>query len=385
MKQYTHISLKERENIYQLNQSWITQKDIARELGRDAGTISRELKRNKTILSGKNAKKEKTPEDYHYLPDRADAKYHSRRAGKWRKSPMENPQVFTYVITGLTEKWWSPDIISGMIATEFLDDSTMRISHEHIYQFIYSKKGEQMNLKKFLLRSHRKRKAKTGRNVRGISKTRIPWRIDIDMRPASILTREEFGHYEGDSVVSWIKSWAVLHTEIERKSRYLMVRKIPQKTALNTLYAMQNMFLPLPVSARLTTTLDNGTENVEHIELTLSTWIKVYYAKPYHSWERGSNEHANGMIRRFFPKGTDFGTISDEEIQKVVEYLNNRPRKILKYKTPERSFWTRIISIVYTFLLKSTHFFKTHHLLYGFTIGKINCKKYLQKLSKIVS
>lgn len=108
-----------------------------------------------------------------------------------------------------------------------------------------------------------------------------------------------------------------------------MVKKIPQKTALLTLEAQKGIFSPLPVLARLTTTLDNGTENVEHIKLTLEAGISVYYAKPYHSWERGSNEHANGMIRRFFPKGTDFSTVSDEQIQQVVDYLNNRPRRIL--------------------------------------------------------
>jgi transposase, IS30 family len=108
-----------------------------------------------------------------------------------------------------------------------------------------------------------------------------------------------------------------------------MVRKIPGKTAALTLEAQKNIFSPLPVLARITLTLDNGTENVKHKELTLFTGILVYYAKPYHSWERGSNEHANGMIRRFFPKGTDFSLISEEQIQNVVDYLNNRPRKIL--------------------------------------------------------
>lgn len=216
-----------------------------------------------------------------------------------------------------------------MLKKDFPDDISMRVSHECIYQFIYSKEGEKLNLKSFLLRSHRRRKAKTGRSVRGVSKTRIPGRIDIDERPVSILTREEFGHWEGDSVLSSIKAGATLHTEIERKSRFLMVKKIPQKTALLTLGAMKNIFSPLPVLARITLTLDNGTENVEHIKLTQDTGISVYYAKPYHSWERGSNEHSNGMIRRFFPKGTDFSLISDEQIQQVVDYLNNRPRRIL--------------------------------------------------------
>ena len=120
----------------------------------------------------------------------------ARRVGKGRKSPMENPEIYQYVISGLTEHGWSPDIISGKMKTEYPDDLSMRISHECIYQFIYSKTGEKLNLKSFLLRSHRKRKEKTGRSVRGVSKTRIPGRVDIDERPVSILTREEFGHWE---------------------------------------------------------------------------------------------------------------------------------------------------------------------------------------------
>lgn len=338
MTQYTHFSIEERETIYKLLDAWVKQYKIAKELGRDPGSISRELDRNKTLLKGKNAKKEKTDSDYHYLPDRADIKTKARREWKWRKSPMETPEVYAYVIAWLTEKWWSPDIISGMIKAEHSGNTEMRISHECIYQFIYSKEGEKLNLKSFLLRSHRKRKEKTGRSVRGISKTRIPGRVDIDERPKSIETREEFWNWEGDSVLSGIRAWATLHTELERKSRFLMVKKIPQKTALFTLEAQKNIFSPLPILARRTTTLDNGTENVEHIELTKCVWILVYYAKPYHSWERWSNEHANGMIRRFFPKGTDFSLVSDDQIQKVVDYINNRPRKILWYKTPKEVF-----------------------------------------------
>ena len=108
-------------------------------MNRDKGTISRELDRNKTILKGKNAKKEKVDSDYHYLPDRADMKTKARRVGKGRKSPMENPEVYQYVISGLTENGWSPDIISGKMKTEHPTNKEMRISHECIYQFIYSK------------------------------------------------------------------------------------------------------------------------------------------------------------------------------------------------------------------------------------------------------
>lgn len=338
MTKYTHLSINERESIFLMLQEWKKPSEIARSLWRDKGTLSRELERNPVLIQWKWAKKEKTKSDYHYLPDSAQKKYTERRKKCIPCSPFEDERIRFYVISGLTEKWWSPDIISGMMRKEYTEDLSFRVSHETIYEFIYSKEGEKLNLKSYLLRSHRKRKTKTGRSVRGVSKTRIPGRVDIDERPKSVEDREEFWNYEGDSVLSGIRAWAALHTEVERKSRFLMVKKIPQKTALLTLEAQKKIFSALPKLARRTTTLDNGTENVEHVELTRCTWILVYYAKPYHSWERGSNENANGMIRRFFPKGTDFSTVSDEEIQRVVDIINNRPRKILWYKSSKEVF-----------------------------------------------
>ncbi len=338
MSNYTHISIKERESIFLMLQEWQKPSEIAHKLCRDKSTLSRELKRNPILIQWKWAKKEKTKSDYHYLPDSAQKKYEERRKKCIPHSPFEHEWIRSYVISGLTEKWWSPDIISAMMKKEYIDDTSFRVSHETIYEFIYSKEGEKLNLKSYLLRRHRKRKEKTGRSIRGVSKTCIPGRVDIDERPASILTREEFWNWEWDSVLSWIRAWAALHTEIERKSRFLEVKKIPQKTALFTLEAQKQIFSPLPIFARRTTTLDNGTENVEHIELTRCIWILVYYAKPYHSWERGSNENANGMIRRYFPKGTNFSTVSDEDIQRIVDIINNRPRKILWYKSSKEVF-----------------------------------------------
>ena len=349
MKQYTHLSQKERENIYLLESEWMNLTQIARQIGRNKSTLSREYSRNRICIQWSWAKKEKTKEDSHYLPDTAQKKYMIRRKQCKRWSPLDDERIREYIIRELQdrEKRWSPEIIATMMKQQYPDDPSFRIAPETIYQFIYSKRGENLNLKSCLLRSHRRRKKKMGRGVRsengtaGTKKKRI-WkivnRVDIDQRPEHILRREEFGHWEGDSVVSGLMKGYILHTEVERKSRFLMLQRIEWKTAEATTRAILTLFSPLSPLARLSQTLDNGTENAGHETITRTLWHPVYYAKPYHSWERGTNENLNGMIRRYFPKGTNFSLVSEEELQRVVFIINNRPRKILWWKTSQQVF-----------------------------------------------
>lgn len=331
-----HLSEKEREEIYLMLRSWAKQKDIAEALGRHPGTISREVTRNSTLLSrSKNGLANKNKEDYHYLPDRAQKKYLDRRKLCGWRPPLKYPRVFEYTIDHL-RIGWSPDVISGSLKREYPDDPDMSISPECIYQFIYTKKGQELNLKQYLVRTHKRRKKKTGRSVRSMPK--IPNRLDISLRSESVLTREEFGHFEGDSILSARPSKSALRTEVERKSRKIFAGKIPRKTATNTKRATLLLYEGIPKQAIRSITWDNGSEHSKHEEVSRELWIPIYFAHPYHSWERWTNEHANGMIRRFFPKGTDFDRISDEQLQNVVDYLNNRPRKILNYRTPNEVF-----------------------------------------------
>lgn len=336
MAQYTHLSEKEREEIYFMFQSGTKQKDIAKILGRDPWTISREKTRNSTVFpKAKNGVKDKNKEDYHYLPDRAQKKYMDRRKLCGWRPPLKNPQIFEYVIEHLRARW-SPDIISGSLRIGYPDEMKIRISHECIYQFIYSKKWEELGLKQHLIRAHKRRKKKTGRSVRSIP--RIPNRLDISFRPESVLSRKEFGHFEGDSILSVRPSKSALRTEVERKSRKIFAGKIPRKTAENTKKATILLYKDIPKQAIKSITWDNGSEHSKHEEVSKELWTTIYFSRPYHSWERGTNEHANGMIRRFFPKGTNFDDISDQQLQNVVDYLNNRPRKILNYKTSNEIF-----------------------------------------------
>lgn len=349
MNQYTQISPEERQNIYLLKKDWKKPAEIARILWRDPSTIGREIARNSTVLSRNlNGLKEKKPEHYHYLPDTAQDKSEKRRKEVNWRSPLKRPEIFEYTIEHL-KKWWSPDIIAGNLKLLYPKDSSMHISHECIYQFIYTKlwhelweiwsDEKQYWLKQYLLRSHKRRRKKTGRSLNKMSK--IPNRIDISQRKLDhpfCEIRDEFGHFEWDSILSVRSTYSALRTELERKSRFLFVRRISRKTAEYTRDATISIYSSLPAWLVKSITWDNGTEHTLHEQVTERLSIPIYFAEPYKSWQRGSNEHGNGMLRRFFPKGTNFDEVSDEQIQKVVDYINNRPRKILGYKTPKQAF-----------------------------------------------
>ena len=168
-------------------------------------------------------------------------------------------------------------------------------------------------------------------------RSHIPDRVSIHKRPAIIARRKQFGHWEGDSIVG--KNHASgLHTEYERVASYTRFEKVGSITVAETVIASKKIFGVLPTKARRSTTLDNGSENHGHTELKKDLSMQTYFADPYSSWQRGGNENCNLWIRYYFPKGTDFSTISNEELKDVEEELNNRPRKRLKFKTPQEVF-----------------------------------------------
>jgi len=207
------------------------------------------------------------------------------------------------------------------------------ISAECIYQFIYGE-GKHLELWKHLPRTHKKRRKWKGRKGK---RTLIPNRIGIELRPKSVEDREEFGHWEDDSIVG-VGTGAALNTKRERKSRLMMITKISRKTARHTRIASVRRFKSLPLWARKTNTADNGCEFAEHEKITKQTQTKFYFATPYHSWERGTNENGNELVRRFFPKKTDFNQISNSQIKAVEDWINHRPLKCLNYKTPHEVF-----------------------------------------------
>lgn len=290
--------------------------DIAQALGRSKSTISRELRRNAS------------PAYTLYLSHRAHDRAEGRRQRASRRRRLKDDRIAAYVTVQLQEGW-APEQIAGRIA---LDHPGLSISHEAIYQYIYHPDTEdRLDLIRCLRRAHRKRKTKSiGRKER---KTKIPNRVPIDLRPPAVDNRRWFGHWEGDSLVSR-KSPVALNSLVERKSRLLLLTKLERKTAEATFQAVTSRLKDLPKRARRTLTLDNGTENAKHEAITATIGIKCFFAHPYASWERGTNESVNGLIRWYLPKGTDFRMISEEHIARIESLINNRPRKCLGFKTP---------------------------------------------------
>jgi IS30 family transposase len=315
-KSYNQLSLEERDRITELTRQECTVTGIAEALGRSKATISRELRRNST------------PAYKLYLSHRAHERAVKRKREAGERPKLKSEEVVSYVRAKLTEDW-SPELIAGRLSE---DVHGMSISHEAIYQYIYHPKTEGRSaLIACLTRRHRKRKTKgTFRKER---KTKIPNRVPIHERPVSADNRSRYGHWEGDSLVSR-KSTASLNSLVERKSRYLKLSRMDRKTAELTNTAIVRRLGALPKKARRTLTLDNGTENAGHEEITKTIGVKCYFADPYASWQKGAVESVNALIRRYFPKGTDFGKITDAQVAWVESRINNRPRKCLGYKTP---------------------------------------------------
>jgi IS30 family transposase len=183
----------------------------------------------------------------------------------------------------------------------------------------------------YLRRAHHRRKKKgVGRKER---KTKIPNRIPIEIRPPVVDNRSRFGDWEGDTMVSR-KSSAALNSLVERKSRLLLLTKLKRKGALENTQTVLNRFAPFPKTALCTLTLDNGTENVLHQEISRVNGIQCYFCHPYSAWERGSVENIQGLVRWYLPKGTDFSKITEEQITWIESRINHRPKKCLGFKTP---------------------------------------------------
>jgi IS30 family transposase len=315
-KPYKQLSQSEREYLASLFSEDHSLGDIAKALGRSKSTISREFARNSP------------PERLRYTPCRAHARACERKTTANTHERLKNDFIRQYVKDGL-EQGWSPEQISGRIR---IDHPGNFINHEAIYQYIYHPRNpNRLEMINLLRRAHKKRRNKSiGRKER---KTKIPNRIPIDARPKSVENRRRYGHWEGDSLISR-KSKAALNTLTERKSRLVLITKLPRKGAAETNKAIINRLKKLPANGRQTLTLDNGTENAKHEQLSAKLGIKCYFAHPYSSWERGTNENLNGLIRWYLPKGTDFSKIAPEQIALIEYLLNSRPRKCLGYKTP---------------------------------------------------
>jgi len=333
MSNYTQMWEKEREIIYLWLQEWLYQKEIAEKLQRDPSTISREIKRNKHLLNNSfngNPEAKQNKNNYQYLPDTAHNKYKKRKKEAWKQRPILNGCDFSYIVENI-KKWYSPEIISWKMKKDWI----WIISHEAIYQFIYNKDYKYLKLWEYLPQKRKKRRLKSWRKGK---RTLIPNRVDISTRDEKINKREEIWHWEWDSI-EWKKGTKpCLHVSVERYARLTRIRKMPQKTASNTIQSLWNIFSDIPPQWRKTDTFDNGWEFTQWEKIKNEFWMQIYFTHPYSSWEKGTVERINGFIRHFFPKWTDFTTVTDEQIQYVEDWINNRPMTCLNFKTPNEVF-----------------------------------------------
>jgi IS30 family transposase len=309
------LSMEEREVISRMIASGFSRQAIAARLGRARSTIGRELRRNGLA-------------DGSYSAVSAQRQTATRRRERPLVRKLQRPELHDQVVDRLIQKW-SPEQISGRLKQLHADDPRMHVSPQTIYTWI-TQDDEAKHWKTFLRRS--------GKPPTSPRAGRIPRQVQIDGRPDEANRRERLGDFEGDTVVSRGQRSGIV-TLVDRKSRYLLSAKLQARTAARTREKIVQLLQKLPADKRHTLTLDNGKEFAEHERIAKRLGIDVFFAHPYSSWERGTNEQTNGLLRQYFPKGTDFREISHHELAKAVKSLNDRPRKTLNYLTPSEVFY----------------------------------------------
>jgi len=313
MRRYAQLTQEQRYQIHAFKKAGFNQTQIAHEVGVHKATICRELRRNRGLNGYR-------PLQAHmFALGRRKTRSNARLTGDdWK------------LISILIRLDWSPEQIAGRL---HLEDGT-RVSHEWIYRFIYADKKRGGELYRHLRVKKQKRKRYGAYERRG----RQYDRISIDERPAIVDSRSRLGDWEADTIVGTKGKTAAIVSLVERKTSFTLIGNLTRKTAVETLGVMTGLLEPFKSRVH-TITCDNGKEFCCHKEVAASLGASVYFAHPYASWERGLNENTNGLIRQYFPRKYDFAAITDDQIRKVTERLNHRPRKKLGFKTPFEEFF----------------------------------------------
>lgn len=310
---YKHLSLEERHYIEFSLKNEDTMTEIAETLGRSYSTIYREVKRNKGLKG--------------YRHKQAQQKSQKRHDTKPKAVKMTPP--IKDLVTDAIKEQWSPEQIAGWLEKEGI----IELHHETIYQYILKDKRSGGTLF-----THLRHQNKTYRKRYGGSHTRngIPNRTDIDERPEVVNKRQRIGDWEADTMIGKNHK-GVFVTLDERKSKLRLAAPVNSKKARDVTDAMISLFKPIKRYVK-TITYDNGKEFAYHEEVAIKLKCDCYFAKPYHSWERGQNENANGLLRQYFPKSMELINVTKQEVYSAVHKLNSRPRKCLGYKTPYEVF-----------------------------------------------
>jgi IS30 family transposase len=311
VRTYTQLTREQRYQIYVLLKAGHNQTEIALFIKVHKSTISRELRRNR----GQKG----------YRPKQAQQFAWNRR----KKARYRIDASAWILIEALIRQEWSPEQVSDWLK----DNYGLQISHEWIYQYILMDKHAGGDLHRHLRCQKKRRKRYGSYDRRGKLKNRV----SIDERPATVDTRQRLGDWEVDTIIGKGHRHAIVSL-VERKSRLALLRKVERKTAQAVADAVIELMKSLPVRTH-TITADNGKEFADHERIAKELNTDVYFAHPYSSWERGANENMNGLVRQYFPKKRSFATITETEIEFVMERLNNRPRKCLGFKSPNQVFF----------------------------------------------
>ena len=313
-----HLTLTERQVLRRLLQAGNTKAHIARLIGRHRATIGREINRN----SGKRG----------YQPRQAQRLAQARRQKCRRLFKLANPRLREYVRKMLRDTW-SPDQIAGRCRRRLARWPRRMVSRQTIYNWINHR-----------ARGWRKWLRRGGKppETRG-KRTDL---VRITGRPNVINYRRRFGDWEGDTLVGKGRRSGLL-TMVERKSGFTRIGRLNDMRAATTTRVACRRMQPLPERLRRSVTFDNGKEFMEHRELSRRLKASIYFTQPYRSWQRGTNENTNGLLRQFFPKGTDFTRISHRAVARVEQKLNGRPRRRLGYRTPAEVLAKRLVAVDY--------------------------------------
>jgi IS30 family transposase len=310
----SHLTYDERKRIEQFLLAKYASRDIARQLGRHHSVINREIRRN----SG----------HFPYAADQAQLRYQKRLGGKKQTKLATCPQLKNYVIKKL-QKDWSPEQIAGRIKKYEYRYLQSTISHETVYQFIYSQAGRSLQLFTHLRTKRPRRWQKCSRR----KKLTMPDRTSIHQRPEEVSLKIEPGHWETDLMI-FRKQKTCLSVDYEKSWQLCRLHKTPDKTAISKYEAIVSGIDSLPLWLYKTMTFDNGSENVKHTDLKKQFGLQTYFCDAYRSWQKGGVENLNKLIRQYLPRWKNLSNYTEEDISKIQELLNNRPRKGLNYLTP---------------------------------------------------
>ena len=328
-KRYTHVSESEREEISRCLALDMGCRAIAQRLLRSPSTISREIARNAASLS-------------RYRATEAQGRSRLRASAPRRPRRLTDPWLADYVLAGL-QAGWSPQQMAARLKRDYPADMAKRISHETIYAAMYIiPRGE---LRRQLLACLRQpRQARRPRSRGADRRGHIPNMTPIAQRPPEVETRAVPGHWEGD-LIKGARNASAVGTLVERTTRLVVLARMPGADARSARLGFTRKLKRIPTPLRKSLTYDQGKEMAQHERLSRKLSLNIYFADPHSPWQRGSNENTNGLLRQYLPKGSDLSAWSQRQLNAIAEHLNNRPRKTLKWMTPNEAWAHQLQSL----------------------------------------